>query len=468
MTAQAAATADWRALENAIDGEVILPTSAGYDGARQTANGRYDGVRPAAIVRCATPSDVREALSLARRLGLGIVARSGGHSMDGRSSTEGVVIDVTPMDDIGVSAGGVTVGAGTRLGRLYDTLADDGLMVPAGSCPSVGIAGLTLGGGLGFVGRKYGLTCDHLRAASVVLADGRIVDTDADHDPDLLWALRGGGMLAMGIVTRFVFTPRPATDTTNFRLVWPMNRALDVIDGWQRWAPASPEELSASLTLTATALLEAPIVEVFGAMLGSEAETVALIDSLVGGVGEPVEAFVRAMPHRDAVAHWAGLGDRFPRRPTAPDAPRPYSLAKSEFFRQPIPEDRIEALLEHFAAGAALGPERELSFIPWGGAYNRLAHDETAFPFRQELFTLKHAMTVDPAVPGFSETPADGWVTRSWELTHPWATGGVFPNFGDPDLVDPAAAYYGPNFARLSRVKARYDPDGALGASIGQ
>ncbi|HEX5039995.1 MAG TPA: FAD-binding oxidoreductase [Candidatus Limnocylindria bacterium] len=467
MTTGAAAAADWRALGDVLAGEVIVPASDGYDEARRTANGRYDGVRPAAIVRCATPSDVQEALSLARRRGLGIVARCGGHSMDGRSSTEGVVIDVTPMHDIAISADGVTVGAGTRLGTMYDTLADGGLMVPAGSCPSVGIAGLTLGGGLGFVGRKYGLTCDHLRAASVVLADGRIVDTDQDHDPDLLWALRGGGMLAMGIVTRFVFTPRPATDTTNFRLVWPMDRAVDVIDAWQRWAPASPDELSASLTLTATAALEAPIVEVFGAMLGTEAETVALIDPLVEGVGEPAEAFVRAMLHRDAVAHWAGLGDRFPRKPIAPDSPRPYSLAKSEFFRQPIPSDGIRAVLEHFAAGAALSPERELSFIPWGGAYNRLAPEDTAFPFRHELFTLKHAMTVDPAVPGFAEMQADGWVTRSWELTHPWATGGVFPNFGDPDLADPAAAYYGPNFARLSRVKAQYDPDGALGASIG-
>ena len=138
MTTEAVTTADWRALEGVIAGQVILPISPEYDLARLTANARYDGVRPAAIVRCATPSDVQETLSVARRLGLGIVARSGGHSMDGRSSTDGVVIDVTPMNEVAVTSDGVTVGAGTRLGRLYEALADRDLMVPAGSCPSGG------------------------------------------------------------------------------------------------------------------------------------------------------------------------------------------------------------------------------------------------------------------------------------------------------------------------------------------
>jgi len=339
-------------------------------------------------------------------------------------------------------------------------------MVPVGSCPSVGVAGLTLGGGLGFVGRRYGLTCDHLLAATVVLADGRIVVADRDHHDDLFWALRGGGMLALGIVTELVFEPRAAEETTNFRLTWSVDRAIEVIDAWQAWAPDAPDEMSASLTLIATAGLEAPVVEVFGAMLGTEVATVDLLDQLVAAVGEPSTAIAQAMPHRAAVAHWAALGDRFRPPDAAGPRQRPYRLTKSEFFRQSIPADGLGALVNHFRAGAALSKERELSFIPWAGAYNRPAPDETAFPFRQERFMVQHAITVDPASIARAASDADAWVTRSWELIHPWATGGVFPNFGDPALVDPAAAYYGPNFARLIEVKARYDPDGALGASV--
>jgi FAD/FMN-containing dehydrogenase len=466
MATVAVTSADWRALEGVIAGQLVLPTSADYDVARRTANARYDDVLPAAIVRCATPSDVQESLAAARRLGLATVARSGGHSMDGRSSTEGVVIDVTPMSDVAVDGDRVTVGAGTRLGRLYDSLAGDDLMVPAGSCPSVGIAGLTLGGGLGFVGRRYGLTCDHLVGATVVLADGGIVNADEEQHEDLFWALRGGGMLTMGIVISFTFAPRPATGTTNFRLTWPFERAVDVIDAWQRWAPAAPDELSASLTLIASAGLDAPVVEIFGAMLGTEAETAALLDQPVDAIGDPATSFVQAMPHRAAVAHWAALGDRF-RSPSAGAVRgRPFRLTKSEFFQQPMPREGIAALVEHFEAGAALSQERELSGIPWGGAYNLPTTDSTAFPFRRERFTLQHAITVDPASTGHSEADADAWTTRSWDLAHRWATGGVFPNFGDPELVDPAAAYYGPNFARLSAIKARYDPEGALGVSM--
>jgi len=466
MTTGTATVADWRTLESTLAGQLILPTSEDYDAARTTANARFDDVRPAAIVRCATPADVQASLAAARRTGLGVVARGGGHSMDGRSSTLGIVIDLSPMSGVRVAANRVTIGAGTRLGEVYDSLAGSDLMIPVGSCPSVGVAGLTLGGGLGFVGRRYGLTCDHLLAATVVLADGRIVEADRDHHEDLFWALRGGGMLALGIVTELVFEPRAAEATTNFRLTWSVDRAIEVIEAWQAWAPDAPDEMSASLTLIATAGLDAPVVEVFGAMLGTEAESADLLDRLVGAVGEPSTAFVQAMPHRAAVAHWAALGDRFRLREAAGPRQRPYRLTKSEFFRDPIPADSLGALVNHFRTGATLSEEREVSFIPWGGAYNRPAPNETAFPFRQERFMVQHAITVDPGSIARVAFDADAWVTRSWELIHPWATGGVFPNFGDPALIDPAAAYYGPNFARLTQVKARYDPDGALGASV--
>jgi FAD/FMN-containing dehydrogenase len=164
---------DWGALQGAIAGEVVLPGSPGYELARKPPIARFQDVRPQAVVRCATPSDVAETISLASRAGLPIAARSGGHCFAGNSSTQGIVIDVTPMRSVSVRDGVATVGAGARLGDLYDALAAHDLTIPAGCGPTVGIAGLVLGGGLGILGRGHGLTSDHLLGAEVVLADGR-------------------------------------------------------------------------------------------------------------------------------------------------------------------------------------------------------------------------------------------------------------------------------------------------------
>ena len=159
---------DWGALQGAIAGGVILPGAPDYESVRKPAMARFENVRPAAVVLCRTPADVSATIAFARRIRLQTAIRSGGHSVAGRSSTEGIVIDVTPMSSVSVAGGVATVGAGVRLGGLYDALAEHGRTVPAGCGPSVGIGGLTLGGGLGILGRKYGLTCDHLLQAQVV------------------------------------------------------------------------------------------------------------------------------------------------------------------------------------------------------------------------------------------------------------------------------------------------------------
>jgi len=168
-------------LQGAITGRVVLPGSSDYDSLRKPSIPRFHDVRPQAVVRCETPTDVAETIRLARRTGLRAAARSGGHCFAGHSSTEGVVIDVTPMRSVSVSGGTATVGAGARLGAVYDSLDEHDLTIAAGCGPTVGIAGLTLGGGLGILGRKHGLTADNLLAAQVVLADGRVVDCDDHH-----------------------------------------------------------------------------------------------------------------------------------------------------------------------------------------------------------------------------------------------------------------------------------------------
>jgi hypothetical protein len=374
------------ALQQTIAGEVLTPESPGYEDARKPAIARFHDVRPAAVVRCAAPEDVLAAAGV----GLPAVPRSGGHCFAGRSTTTGVVIDVGPLDDVSVSDGFATIGAGARLGKVYDALLDHGVTIPAGCGPEVGIAGLTLGGGLGIMGRRHGLTSDSLAGAEVAVG-GRLVECDERRE------------------------------------------------AWQGWAPGAPDELAASLVITAGPDPdEPPVVKVFGAMLGSRAETEALLSRF-----DPASAELVHGSHREVKRHLAGTG--------GPDDGIPYN--RSEFFRERLPREAIAELIRHFQAGRRPGETRELDFSPWGGAYNRVAVDATAFPHRDARFLLKQAAVLEPGM------APDPWLDRSWEIVHRWGTGGVYANFPEPGLPD--SAYWGANTERLSADARRWPPAGA-------
>ena len=461
------AASDWDALQRAIAGAVILPGSPNYESVRKSAIARFHDVRPQVVVLCETPADVSEAILLARRTGLETAIRSGGHCFAGRSSTSGMVIDVSPMRSVSVSGGVAQVGAGARLGDVYDSLEEQGLTIPAGCGPSVGIAGLTLGGGLGILGRRYGLTSDQLLAAQVVLADPRVVECDDHHDGELFWALRGAGGGTFGVVTSLTFNTIPAPDATAFHLLWPHTEAAALIDAWQNWAPYGPDELAASLLVIASGDVDRPpVVNLFGATLGTESDTTELLDELVARVGvDPISAFHKQMSYRHIKRYLAELGDEMAgddqfgeilqREPSQQG--HPYS--KSEFFRRPLPSEAIAALVENLQKGRVAGQSRELDFTPWSGAYNRVPTDATAFVHREELFLLKQSVVVYPYASSAEREVARSWLLRSWASVHPWGSGGVYQNFPDPDLEDWAHAYYGTNFDRLVRVKGRYDSD---------
>lgn len=430
-------TPRWAALQAAIDGTVVLPDAPEYDALRRSEMARFDSVRPAAVVRCTSPEDVAETIAFARSRGLDVAVRCGGHSVAGRSSTEGIVIDVTPMSSLSVEGGVATVGAGTRLGTVYDALDDRGLTIPAGCAPSVGIAGLTLGGGIGILGRSHGLTSDHLLRADVVLADGRCVACDEHQHADLFWALRGAGGGHFGVVTSLVFRTVRAPDTTVFRLSWPFADAEALVAAWLGWAPTAPDGLDATLRLA-----PGDGVELFGAWQGGEDEAATLLDDLIVRVrAEPATAERRHVSYRDAKRYLEQGG------------PEPRHLfTKSEFFREALPRHAIAALVDNLAGT----PGREVAFLPWGGAYNRVDAEATAFAHRAELYLVQHLVLIDP----HAATDERDWLARSWSIVHPWASGGVYPNFPDPDLHDWARAYHGSNHQRLRRVKARYDPTG--------
>jgi FAD/FMN-containing dehydrogenase len=455
---------DWEWLRRRIDGEVALPGSPAFQAAPPAFNARFRDVRPSAIVSCASPQDAAEAIWFARRHGLELATRAGGHSFAGHSSTPGLLVDVAPMRSVTLADGLASVGAGARLGEVYEALQEHDLTIPGGTCPPVGVAGLTLGGGLGILGRMYGVTSDHLVGAEVVLADGRILWCDDHHDQDLFWALRGAGAGNFGVVTRLVFRPVPAPGSTaTLHLAWPFADAPAVVQAWQRWAPTGPDELAASLKITAgDDPGRPPAVDVYGAFHGPRADAARLVTELVGRVGsDPTVAALTAMTWPQTRRFWAELGApaEEPGEPPVPRPPEPQCLyAKSEFFARPLPAEAVGALLDAFVEGRTSGEARELDFMPWGGAYNRRSPDATAFVHRDQLFQLKHAVVLHPDAPPGDQAAAHAAATRSWASVSPWGSGRVFQNFADPDLEHWAAAYYGPNYDRLVRVKARYDP----------
>lgn len=397
------------------------------------AMARFWDVRPQRVARCASPDDV--AAALAQRDGLGFAVRSGGHCFEGRSSTRGLLIDVSPLRAIASGEGRVTVGAGVRLGELYDLLAADGRTLAGGCGPTVGIAGLTLGGGISLLGRRYGLTCDQLLAAQVVLADGRVVRCDAEHESDLFWALRGAGGCRCGIVTELTLRTVPAREETCCELRFPADAAAEVIDAWQRWD--APPEVAVSVLVTAPADPEVPpVVRVFG-----------LADAV--DLPEPESATFTRMPYRELKRH---LADDDPAAAWKPADGLMY--AKSHFFREPLPADTIAALVAHVATDRVPGQSRELDFSPFGGAYARVPSDATAFPHRDARFLLKHEVVAEA-------DPDRAWLTDSWALAPGF---GAYVNFPDADLDFWDVAYHGANRERLLRVRAHYDPDGVFDA----
>jgi FAD/FMN-containing dehydrogenase len=394
---------------------------------------RFRSVRPRVVAACRTPAQVADALAEARRSGLRVAVRSGGHCFAGRSSTEGLLIDVSPMDSMSLGDGTAGIGAGAVLGDVYDVLEAGGRTIAAGCGPEVGIAGLALGGGLGILGRRHGLTCDQVTGAEVVMADGSVVECDEERESDLLWALRGAGGGQFGVVTRFEVRTLPAPRATTLDLVWDRRHAAAAIAAWQAWAPDQPDEVAASLVIAGD-------VHLFGAVIGGALD----LDPFVAQVGaEPSSVELHELPYREAKRRLAEHGPA--------EGPPGHLYTKSEFFRRSLPPDAIAALVDHLGETPAV-----LDFSPWGGAYNRVAPAATAFAHRQERFLLKHDIVVSS--PG--DVPAAReWLARSWEIVHPYGSGGVYPNFPDGDLEDPLVAYHGANLERLRHVKARYDPD---------
>jgi FAD/FMN-containing dehydrogenase len=458
----------WNDLACGLAGKVVLPGSEQYESAYRTFIRRFDYIRPAAVVIAENEADVVEAVRFARRYGIHAVPRSGGHSFGGYSTTDGMVIDTKRLSGVQVTDQHAAVGGGALIIDAQEALRGHGLGLPTGTCPSVGLAGLALGGGIGLTGRRYGLTSDRLTGARVVLADGSVVQTDSQRKPDLYWALRGAGGGNFGIVTRMDFLAHPVGDVTVFRMEWPWSAAVALIDAWQRWAPSAPDDLTSDLSLSAgNTVDEEPVAHVNGQFLGDQADAerlIARLESMVGTKPLQVDA-VATMPYHAAVMYWAGCADSTVSAchvvGTTPDGTLEryeYRLTKSQLFNRPLPRAGLDSIIRGLLADRVPGYGRDLEFAALGGAYNRVAPDATAFYHRDCLFDIKYATDISMAAAPSVKESGTRWIEHIAAAMLPWSSGRSYQNYIDPSLTNWRQAYYGQNYERLRRVKERYDP----------
>ena len=439
---------DWNALGNQLDGQLAMPSSADYAAAKGVFNSRFAGSTPAAIIAAASLADVQKAVAFAATNHIGISARSGGHSYIGASALDAtLVIDLRGLPggiDLDAGRNLVTVSPATDLDSVQTQLAGSGRSIPSGSCPTVGVAGLTLGGGLGSDARRCGLTCDTLVSASLVLPTGAVVTASADDHDDLFWALRGGGGGNIGVVTSLTFRTFPAADRDVVTMTFPMESAAAVIVGWLSWLSTAARDIWGMVNITVgdgpgrcTLILATPPGT--GSSVASEMLATVRISAS--------STRTRTLNRIDFVHHFEG-GD-------AARVPRAF-VAGSDIVGEMTSAagDSIVAAMSAWpqSAGSATAVVESLS-----GAVDDIDPTDSAFPWRRQAASVQW----------YTEAPsnaASGWLTAAH---HTLASASVGGYINYPETGDPLARYLGPNLQRFITIRQKYDPTGLMRSGIG-
>lgn len=459
---------DWSALAGSLAGSLVLPTSPAYGVDKQLYNERFDSIDPAAIAYCQSPSDVQRCVDFARRYGVPLAARSGGHSYGGYSSCPGLVADVTRMATVTVATGGTTatVGAGALLIDVYSTLGQAGVLLPGGSCPTVGIAGLALGGGIGVFGRNFGLTCDNLASVDLVTADGQLHTCSPDQHEDLYWASRGGGGGNFGVATSFTFRVHPIPPIALFTLEWPWAAAADVLGAWQQWIPTTPEALWSNCQLLSSGATGFEL-RVTGVYCGQASTLSSIVQPLQSAIGTaPSYHYVGAQSYLTAMLLEAGCEGstvaqcHLPSQNPAGTLTRTAFDAKSAYITAAIPSAGAAAIVQAVESLNQQVPQvgGGFAFDSYGGVINQVPADATAFVHRDALAGIQYSVTWPTGSPSSVTDASTSWLTAAQADLAPYAHG-AYQNYIDPTLSDWQQAYYGSNLPRLVQVKQAADPD---------
>ncbi len=453
-----------RQLAGETRGRLTTRGDRGYRTVSQVFNTRFDGIRPLAVLRAANEADVIAAVRWAATNSIPIAARSGGHSYGGYSTVRnGLVVDLSALDHASVDVRRRTarIGAGMQLIDFYAALARRGVTVPGGSCPTVGIAGLTLGGGVGMAARRWGTTSDNLLSLRIVTADGRVRTADSRRNADLYWASRGGGGGNFGIATSFRFRTHAVRAASYFFLDFPWSEAVAVVRRWQRWAPEAPPELYSICAVETGA--DAPQVRVFGQWFGTEEALRRELHGLTGEV-RPTGVTIGTEGYLDLMKRWAGcLGlsvaqchlSGTTRRGTLP---RDAFFAKSAYVERPMSDEGAREMVRQIDLRQTQSAIGSGAFLldSYGGALNEPSPTATAFVHRDNICSIQYfTQWTSPS----SQRQSIAWLQGAYRATAPYVSRQAYQNYIDPTLKDWRRAYYAQNYGRLVAVKRRYDPD---------
>jgi FAD/FMN-containing dehydrogenase len=444
-------------LQGSLRGSVLLPGDPAYDQARRIWNAMIDK-RPALIVRCAGAADVRTAVDFARDHGVPLAVRGGGHNIAGSALVnDGLVIDLSGMRSVQVAPHKMRawVEGGALLRDVDHETQAYGLATPLGINSTTGVAGLTLGGGFGWLTRKYGLTVDNLVAADIVTAGGERLHIDSDSHPDLFWAIRGGGG-NFGVVTTFEFALHQVGPlVTAGLIVFPFAQARTLLRTYRDYVEALDENISVWAVLRGAPPLPFLPESVHGTGIVALAffspqppEQVQGALDTVRGFGDPLGEHVGAVPY----SAWQQAFD-----PLLVPPARNYW--KSHNFNT-LSDAAIDVVVDY--AGKLPSAQSEIFLGLLGGAANAHAPDEMAYPHRAALYAMNvHTRWEEPS----QDAACLAWAREFFKAAAPHAAGSVYINFLNEDEVDRIAEAYGPNYARLRQVKAKYDPDNLFRAN---
>ncbi|HEX6554867.1 MAG TPA: FAD-binding oxidoreductase [Ktedonobacteraceae bacterium] len=426
-----------------LHGELIVPGDDAYDSARKVWNGMIDKY-PAAIARCADVADVLRSVEFARSQQLVVAVRSGGHSFPGHSTCDGgLVIDLSRMKTIQVDPGKRTarVQAGITLGECTREMQKFGLAIPVGTASETGLAGLTLGGGLGWLMGKYGLTMDSLLAVEMVTADGRVLRASSDEHPDLFWAVRGGGG-NFGIVTSFEFRLHPVETLLAGLVFYPMDRTLEVLQRYREFSHTTPDELTAyaGLLTMPNGIAAAAIGLCYCGPLEEGERLIAPIRTL----GSPLADMIRPMSYLELISMLDAV------------VPRGHSYYGKAHSLKQLDDEAFQIMFNYSAKRTT--PVEMISLQHVHGAVSRIDQTETAFALREEHYAfLIQTRWSEEETTDQADAHVD-WTRRLWAEIEPFATAETYANYLEDEGEPKVRTSYGANYERLARVKNTYDP----------
>ncbi|OMC22527.1 FAD-binding oxidoreductase [Mycobacterium sp. SP-6446] len=433
----------WDGLASSIGGAVLLPANGTqFVTGKQIFNSFYDNSNPAAVVRVSSQADVQKALSFATAHNLRVAPRGGGHSYVGASSaTDTMVLDLRGLPggaNFDGGSGNVTVTPATNLYAVHQACAAAGQAIPTGSCPTVGVAGLALGGGIGADSRHAGLTCDALKSATVVLPSGDVVTASASDHPDLFWALCGGGGGNFGVTTSMTFGTFATADSDVVRLDFPPASAVQVLVGWQSWLTGADRNTGGIVDLAIGATPRCHILATCPAGAGS-----GVADAIKSAVGvAPTAVQTKTMSHMDLVMFLAG----------GSSAPPPRGFVAGSDVIGSVDSAAAHAIATAIGQWPSSAGQASVLVDPLGGAVGDVAAGDTAFPWRQQSAVLQ--WYVEPAASQVSA--ANQWLNSAHQAVQQFSAGG-YVNY--LEVNTPAARYFGPNLSRLTTVRQKYDPN---------